>query len=93
MCRIIASQEGLLLGASTGAIVAAGLSYACRQSTRQKILMINPDHGDRYLETIYSDRWMKEQKLKVLNKKQCAQLIEKLTPVHGSYFKSLAKNS
>ncbi|MFA6037642.1 MAG: PLP-dependent cysteine synthase family protein [Legionellales bacterium] len=93
MCRIIASQEGLLLGASTGAIVAAGLSYACRQSTRQKILMINPDHGDRYLETIYNDEWMKKQKLKVLDKEQCAHIIEKLIPVDGSYFKPLAQSS
>ncbi len=65
LCRQLAKREGLLLGSSTGAITAAGLAFAASQSNRKKIVMINPDRGDRYIETIYNDEWIRSQKLEL----------------------------
>lgn len=57
-CHALAKREGLLLGASTGAIVASGLSYALALPAGSRVLMINPDSGDRYLETVYNPDWL-----------------------------------
>lgn len=58
MCHALARREGLLLGASTGAIVAAGMAYALQNPHRRRVLMVNPDRGDRYLETVYDATWL-----------------------------------
>ncbi len=81
VCRELALKEGLLLGGSTGAIVAAGLSYAQTLNKKQKILMINPDRGDRYLFTIYNDTWLKEQNLTLLKGAELYKAMHSLTPV------------
>lgn len=59
LCHALAKKEGMLLGASTGAIVAAGLHVAQLLKPNANILMINPDRGDRYLETVYNAEWLK----------------------------------
>lgn len=58
MCHALAQREGLLLGSSTGAIVSAGLHLAQQMPAGSRIAMINPDRGDRYLETIYDPEWL-----------------------------------
>ncbi len=63
VCHVLARKEGLMLGASTGAIVAAALAYGKRSSSHQRMLLLNPDRGDRYLETVYNPTWLKEQDL------------------------------
>lgn len=60
VCHGLARREGLLLGSSTGAIVAAGLHLAARLPEGSRIAMINPDRGDRYLETVYQQSWLDE---------------------------------
>ena len=57
-CHALAQREGLLLGSSSGAIVAAGLHFAQQLPVGSRIAMINPDRGDRYLETIYNPEWL-----------------------------------
>ncbi len=89
MCRLLARKEGLLLGSSTGSIVSAGLSYACRQTSRKKILMINPDRGDRYLDTVYNDEWIEKKNLVLLDEIQCAESIKLLHPLKDECFRSL----
>lgn len=59
-CHALARKEGLLLGASTGAIVAAGLRMAAQLPQGSRILMINPDRGDRYMHTVYNPTWLRE---------------------------------
>jgi cysteine synthase A len=81
LARLIAKKEGLLLGASTGAIMAVGAALAHRYSYSRKILMVNPDRGDRYLETIYDDQWMTDQNFKVLSKQEINNLTQDLKPV------------
>ena len=50
LARIAARREGILVGISSGAALAAALEYASRpQSARQRIVVILPDAGERYI--------------------------------------------
>jgi len=59
--RELARREGIFAGGSSGAAlwgvrrVAAGLAPGSRIAT------LFPDHGSRYLSTIYSDDWMRQR--------------------------------
>jgi 2,3-diaminopropionate biosynthesis protein SbnA len=59
-CRRLA-RTGLLLGGSTGSVV-AGATQWCKQHGGQDLtaVAISPDMGERYLDTIYNDEWVKE---------------------------------
>ena len=85
VCHALASQEGLLLGASTGAIVAAALADARSQSQLnsrpQTMLLLNPDRGDRYMETVYDPQWLAEQEISILKGTDLMQSIDALQPV------------
>ncbi len=62
-CRAMAKHEGILSGASSGAIAFIALHFAKKMGSNANILCIFADGGDRYLDTIYSDQWIKEQNL------------------------------
>jgi cysteine synthase len=81
VCHVLARQEGLLLGASTGAIVAATLAYLGRQSTPQRVLAINPDRGDRYLDTVYNERWLAAQNISLYSADTLAEVIAALPKI------------
>jgi len=81
VCHALAKQEGLLLGGSTGAIVAAGLAFARLQTSSKSILMINPDRGDRYLETIYDYDWLEKNKITIKTGAQLSSAIDELQPL------------
>jgi cysteine synthase A len=90
VCHAMARREGLLLGASTGAIVAAGLAHAHLLGGRQQILMINPDRGDRYLETVYNPEWLEAQGIDLLAGDSLAASIIGLEPVSRSVLRGQA---
>jgi cysteine synthase len=81
VCRALATKEGMLLGASTGAIVAAGLHMAKTLGPNSRVLMINPDNGDRYLETIYDTSWLTNHGFIQLEHQEIIHAIDELQPI------------
>lgn len=59
-CRVMASEEGLLLGESGGAVLFAALAYATAHPT-QSVLAIAPDRGENYLAESYDDQWLRTE--------------------------------
>lgn len=59
-CRRLVSQEAILAGGSSGAVVMA-LEKARHEISRgMNCVVILPDRGERYLDSIYSDNWVTE---------------------------------
>lgn len=61
VARAMASQEGLLVGGSSGTCVAAALRYAKRLGPKDFVVALCPDTGRNYLSKFYSDEWMIER--------------------------------
>ena len=50
--RLIGKKEGILVGISSGAALAAGIALAQKEENKDKnIVVLLPDTGDRYLST------------------------------------------
>ena len=81
VCHALGKQEGLLLGASTGAIVAAAIADARTQPQEQTMLLLNPDRGDRYMETVYNPQWLMDQGIDLLNGEALTQSIHELESI------------
>lgn len=62
-CRRLALDEGLLLGGSSGSLVAAARQYVERAATPCNIVLVMPDSGVKYLDTVYDDQWLKAHDL------------------------------
>ena len=59
-CRELARREGIFAGGSSGAAYVAA-SWAAEQLTEDRdAVVILADRGDRYFESVYSDRWLQE---------------------------------
>lgn len=59
-CRLLMAREAILAGGSSGAIIAAVERLQDQIPPGANCVVILPDRGERYLETIYSDAWVKE---------------------------------
>lgn len=82
MCQQLAKTEGLLLGGSTGAIVSAALAYVgTMQDTSKHLVMINPDRGDRYLETLFCQDWLSSNGFQTWNHSELLEQVHQLKPV------------
>jgi 2,3-diaminopropionate biosynthesis protein SbnA len=57
-CRQLAARHGLLVGGSTGSVLAAVRQLAPRIPPASVVVAISPDNGERYLDMIYSDDWV-----------------------------------
>ena len=80
-CHALGKKEGLLLGASTGAIVAAAIADAQLQTKPQKMLLLNPDRGDRYMETVYNPEWLIQQGIHLLSDDALTESIHNIQSV------------
>lgn len=59
-CHKLLQTEAVLAGGSTGAILSAIEKMKDRIPDNAKCVMIMHDNGDRYIDTIYSDKWIIE---------------------------------
>jgi 2,3-diaminopropionate biosynthesis protein SbnA len=57
-CRRLVLREALLAGGSSGGVMAALERVAADIRSGQTCVLIFPDGGDRYLDTIYDDSWV-----------------------------------
>ncbi|MFD7914864.1 2,3-diaminopropionate biosynthesis protein SbnA [Streptomyces sp. NPDC059752] len=58
-CRRLVGREAVLAGGSSGALVAALEKMAPRIPAGSTCVLVLPDGGDRYLDTVYSDEWVR----------------------------------
>lgn len=60
-CRRLVSEEAILAGGSSGAIVSAVDKVKAAIPKNSTCVLIFPDRGERYLDTIYCDAWVRKQ--------------------------------
>ena len=59
--RELLKREGLLVGSSTGTMLAAALKYAREQTKPKRVVVLAPDSGNKYLSKMFNDYWMEDQ--------------------------------
>lgn len=59
-CRRLARQEAILGGGSSGGVVAAAARFKDQVKKDETCVLILADRGERYLDTIYSDEWVRK---------------------------------
>lgn len=59
MCRYLAGR-GFLFGGSTGTVVSGAFQRLREERPEARAVAISPDFGERYLDTVYSDHWVRE---------------------------------
>lgn len=59
-CRRLAAREAILAGGSSGAVIAAVEKLQASIPPGANCVAILPDRGERYLETIFDDVWVRE---------------------------------
>lgn len=58
-CRVLASREAILGGGSSGAVLSAAVRTMSRGPGAGPNVLIFPDRGERYLDTIFDDDWVR----------------------------------
>jgi cystathionine beta-synthase len=61
VAREILRKEGLLVGSSTGTLVAAALRWCREQSQPKRVVTFACDTGNKYLSKLFNDFWMEDQ--------------------------------
>ncbi len=61
--REIAKTEGLFVGYTSGAVMQAlkQLNEEGEFKANDKVVVIFPDHGSRYMSKVFNDKWMEDQ--------------------------------
>ena len=59
-CRRLVKEEAMLLGGSSGAVLMAIEQFKREVPDGAVCVAIFADRGERYLDTIYSDDWVKQ---------------------------------
>lgn len=58
-CEIALVKEGLLVGGSSGAVIAAYLEHASSIPRGARCVLIFPDRGERYLDSVFCEEWVR----------------------------------
>jgi len=59
-CRRLARAEAILAGGSSGGVISALDRMSNEIPESSTVVVLLPDRGERYLDTIYSDKWVRE---------------------------------
>ena len=59
-CRRLARTEAILAGGSSGGVISALDRMSNEIPEGSTVVVLLPDRGERYLDTIYSDEWVRE---------------------------------
>lgn len=59
ICHRLARQCGLLIGPSTGSVLAAVVKNSKQIAPNATVVAVSPDLGDRYTETLYDHDWIR----------------------------------
>jgi len=59
-CRRLAQTEAILTGGSSGGVISALDRMSKEIPEGSTVVVLLPDRGERYLDTIYSDEWVRE---------------------------------
>ena len=62
-CRRLAREEGILAGGSAGTALFVALTVARRAKEGERVVVLIPDTGERYLTKVHSDEWMRDNRL------------------------------
>ncbi|XVQ09766.1 2,3-diaminopropionate biosynthesis protein SbnA [Spirillospora sp. CA-255316] len=60
-CRYMARRHGLLVGGSTGSVLAAARRVCGSLDEGARAAVISPDSGEKYLRSIFCDEWVAER--------------------------------
>ncbi len=61
LCRWLAQSHGILVGGSTGSVLAGLLARPDLSNKATSIVAISPDGGEKYLDTVFSDDWVQRK--------------------------------
>lgn len=60
-CRFMAREHGLLVGGSTGSVLAAARRVCGKLDEGALVVIISPDSGEKYLRSVFCDKWVAER--------------------------------
>ena len=81
VAREILRTEGLLVGSSTGTLVAAALRYCREQKRAKRVVTFACDTGNKYLSKLFNDFWMEDQGF--IKREQHGDLRDLIGRPHG----------
>lgn len=61
--RVVARRTGLLVGGTAGAAIHVALKRLARIEPGSTMVVLVCDSGEKYLDTIYNDEWLRERQL------------------------------
>lgn len=62
MCNFLLREYGLFFGGSTGTVLYAAKKYIDTLDNKDiTLVVISPDLGEKYLDTVYNPRWVEEK--------------------------------
>lgn len=62
MCNFLLREYGLFLGGSSGTVLYAAKQYVDSLNNKDiSLVVISPDFGEKYMETVYNPKWVEEK--------------------------------
>jgi cystathionine beta-synthase len=81
VAREILRRVGLLVGSSTGTLVAAALRWCREQDSEKRVVTFACDTGNKYLSKLFNDFWMEDQGF--IQRPQHGDLRDLIGRLHG----------